>query len=57
MVVDPQTLETQGQETERTIVKWNFREENQKKNELSLVPFRIMHIFAPLFLGTKIRRL
>jgi hypothetical protein len=31
MVVDPQTLETQGQETERTIVKWNFREENQKK--------------------------
>jgi hypothetical protein len=28
-----------------------------KKNELSLVPFRIMHIFAPLFLGTKIRRL
>lgn len=28
-----------------------------KKNELSLVPFRIMRIFAALFLGTKIRRL
>ena len=28
-----------------------------KKNQLSLVPFRIMHIFAALFLGTKIRRL
>jgi len=55
--MDPQTLEAQGQETERTAIKWEVREENQKKNELSLVPFRIMHIFAPLFLGTKIRRL
>lgn len=29
--MDPQTLETQGQEAERTAIKWDDWEENQKK--------------------------
>lgn len=36
MVVDAQTLEAQGQKAERTTIKWEAQEENQKKMNFPL---------------------